>query len=188
MKIGLFFGSFNPIHLAHLSVAQWFLNNTDLEQILFVISPQNPFKNNTDLLHENDRLDILKLSIQDNPKFDWTDVEFNLEKPSYTYITLNVLKNKYPNDELFVIMGTDSLISLPNWMHVESILNFPIYVYKRQLKQEVTLFEHHQIKVFETPILEISATNIRALIQQNKSIKYLVHPAAEQLIFNLYRQ
>ncbi|RXK60692.1 nicotinate-nucleotide adenylyltransferase [Lacibacter luteus] len=174
MKTGLYFGSFNPIHNGHLIIAQHVLNETDLEQIWFVVSPQNPFKQQKTLLNEYDRLYLVNLAVQKANNFKAVDIEFNLPKPSYTVNTLAYLQEKYPQHQFAIIMGSDSLQNLDKWKNAETIMqNFPIYVYTRPgfPAQQSLVKELHFLKA---PLLEISATHIRELIHSGKSIKYLV--------------
>lgn len=174
MKTGLYFGSFNPIHIGHLIIAQHILNETDLQQVWFVVSPQNPFKQQKTLLNEYDRLYLVNLGIQKTPGFKASDIEFNLPKPSYTIDTLTYLGEKYPQHEFAIIMGSDSLQNLDKWKNAETImLNYPIYVYDRPgfIAEQPEVKQLYRLKA---PLLEISATHIRELVQQGKSIRYLV--------------
>ncbi|MBY0477959.1 MAG: nicotinate-nucleotide adenylyltransferase [Chitinophagaceae bacterium] len=174
MKIGLYFGSFNPVHNGHLIIAQHFLNETDLEQIWFVVSPQNPFKQQKQLLNEYDRLHLVNLAIERSQKLKTSDIEFRLPKPSYTIDTLTYLKEKYPQHTFALLMGSDSLQNLTQWKNAEKIMDqYAVYVYERPGFSAV----HEKVKqLFTTkaPLLEISATHIRELIQSGKSIRYLV--------------
>ncbi|MFY7839979.1 MAG: nicotinate (nicotinamide) nucleotide adenylyltransferase [Lacibacter sp.] len=174
MKTGLYFGSFNPIHNGHLIIAQHVLNETDLQQVWFVVSPQNPFKQQKTLLNEYDRLYLVNLAIQKTNNFKAIDIEFNLPKPSYTINTLTYIQEKYPQHQFSIIMGSDSFQNLDNWKNGENIMqNFPIYVYKRPgfaTGQPIV----KELHVLSAPLLEISATHIRELIQQGKSIRFLV--------------
>lgn len=174
MKIGLYFGSFNPIHNGHLIIAQHVLNETDLKQIWLVVSPQNPFKQQKNLLNEYDRLHLVNLAIQKSTNFKAIDLEFGLPKPSYTINTLAYLHEKYPQHEFSIIMGSDSLQNLDKWKNAETIMqNYPVYVYTRPgfAATQTQVKELHSLKA---PLLEISATHIRELIQQGKSIRFLV--------------
>ncbi len=174
MKIGLYFGSFNPVHNGHLIIAQHILNETGLAQVWFVVSPQNPFKPQNQLLSEYDRLYLVKLAIEKSAHLKAVDIEFHLPKPSYTVNTLAYLKEKYPKHEFAIIMGSDSLQNLDQWKNADYIMeNYPVYVYTRPG------FEAKQKKVkrlilVTAPLLEISATHIRELIQSGKSIRFLV--------------
>src|SRR5215468_1204152 len=132
MNIGLFFGSFNPIHTGHLIIANWVLNETELDKIWLVVSPQNPFKSEHDLLREVDRLMLVEKAIAGDQRMEASDVEFELSKPSYTYRTLSLLKEKYPHETFFLIMGGDSFEDLHKWKNFESILsNHKIFVFPR---------------------------------------------------------
>ena len=130
MRIGLFFGSFNPIHIGHLIIANTMATFTDLQQVWFIVSPQNPFKKNSSLLHEFDRYTMVERAIADNHKLKVSDIEFNLPKPSYTIDTLTILADKYKEHEFVLIMGEDNLVQLQNWKNYEKILEFyEIYLY-----------------------------------------------------------
>ncbi len=175
MKIGLFFGSFNPIHVGHLIIANSMAQNTDLHEVWFVVSPQNPFKKNKSLLHEFDRLSMVEKAIADNFKLKVSDVEFNLPKPSYTIDTLSVLAEKYPQHEFVLIMGEDNLVQFENWKNYDKILDYyQLYIYPRPNTPPHLFSNHPKISRVEAPLLDISATFIRNLLKTGKSIRYLV--------------
>ncbi len=183
MKIGLFFGSFNPIHMGHLILANVMAETTDLQKVWFVVSPQNPFKASKGLLHEFDRYDMVRAAIYDNPTLDVTDIEFHLPKPSYTVHTLVHLKEKHPDKEFVIIMGEDNLASFTRWKNYEQILNsHQLYVYPRPNVQLSELRSHPNVKTVEAPMLDISATFIRKCIRKNQSVRYLVPDAVEVII------
>lgn len=183
MKIGLFFGSFNPIHMGHLIIGNTMVETTDLDEVWYVVSPQNPFKKNQSLLHEFDRLDMVMAAIHDNPKFRACDIEFNLPKPSYTIDTLTYLSDKYPQHTFVLIIGEDNLAQFTNWKNYEQILaNFSLYVYPRPETSDSVFKDHPAIKMVDAPLIEISATYIRNLIKQEKSIRYLVSDKVAELI------
>lgn len=184
MKIGLYFGSFNPIHIGHLAIAQYFINEQIFDKILFIVSPQNPFKNNCDLINGPLRLEMVKESIKDNSCFECCDIEFNLPIPSYTSLTLEALKEHYHSDELTIIMGSDSLVSLPEWYQVDKILKNKIVVYKRSESFDNPYPNHSNIYIIDAPLFSISATYIRGLLNQNKSIRYLVKDSIIPLLKN----
>jgi nicotinate-nucleotide adenylyltransferase len=174
MKVGLYFGSFNPIHIGHLIIASHFLNFTDLEKIWFIISPQNPFKQKENLLNEYNRLYLLKLAIEDDKRMKASDIEFSLPKPSYTATTLIHLEEKYPGHQFSIIMGSDSFQNLHKWKNYETIVkNYSIYVYLRQ-GYEVQNHINARLKIVDAPLLQISSTEIRKMIKEKKSIHYLV--------------
>jgi nicotinate-nucleotide adenylyltransferase len=182
-KIGLFFGSFNPIHMGHLIIANVMAQNTDLDKVWLVVSPQNPFKPSKGLLHEFDRYDLVKAAIADNFKLEVSDVEFHLPKPSYTIHTLAYLTEKYPNKEFKVIIGEDNLENFTKWKNHEQILaQFGLYVYPRPHVTNSDLKRHPQVTIVEAPMIDISATYIRNCIKNNKSIRYLVPETVENMI------
>lgn len=173
MKIGLYFGSFNPVHHGHLIIANFIANNTDLDQVWFVVSPQNPFKVSSALLNEYQRLHLVRLAVEGEDKLKAVDIEFYLPKPSYTVDTLAYLEEKYPKHQFSIIMGGDSYQNLPKWKNAEIIMQrYPILVYNRP-GFEVNI-EGTNVTVVDAPLLQISATQIRQTIKNGKSIRYLV--------------
>jgi nicotinate-nucleotide adenylyltransferase len=174
MKIGLYFGSFNPIHTGHLIIANHVANNTDLQKIWFVVSPQNPLKQSSSLLNEYDRSHLINISIEGENKLKTSNVEFNLPKPSYTVDTLAYLTEKYPEHEFSIIMGSDSFSNITKWKNYQIILkSYPLYIYKRP-GFDIDISLKTDLVLLDAPLLEISSTHIRELIKNNKSIKYLV--------------
>jgi len=182
MKVGLYFGSFNPIHIGHLIIASHVLNETDLQKLWFVLSPQNPFKHSATLLNEFDRLHLVQKAVEGDDRLRASDIEFSLPKPSYTSHTLAYLKEKYPAYAFSIIMGSDSFQNLGKWKNAEAIIqHYPILVYERPgFPVNNTLGA--SIHVVKAPLLEISATHIREAIQRGKSIKYLVPDSVEKEI------
>lgn len=189
MNIGLYFGSFNPIHIGHLIVASYVYEETPLDKVWFVLSPQNPFKDQKNLLNEHDRLHLANLAIEDDQRFRASDIEFTLSKPSYTVHTLMHLEEKFPLEKFSVIMGSDSYQNLPHWKNYEHIIeNYPIIVYKRP-GFEVEKIPDSKTMILEAPLLEISATRIRKMIREGKSIRYLVPDKVAEYIqlYNYYK-
>ncbi|MDX2250096.1 MAG: nicotinate (nicotinamide) nucleotide adenylyltransferase [Bacteroidia bacterium] len=175
MNIGLFFGSFNPIHHGHLILAQTALNQTDLDYVWFVVSPQNPLKKKNNLLSEYDRLKMVELSVAGNIRLLASNVEFSLPKPSYTIDTLTHLADKYRSYKFSLIMGQDNLQFLHKWKNHEAILKYyRIFVYPRVGEIASQYDRHPNIHWFEAPLLNISATYIRQIIQEGKSVRYMV--------------
>jgi len=195
-KIGLFFGSFNPIHNGHLIIANYILNTTGLTEIWFVVSPHNPHKKKASLLKDYHRLAIVKEAIDDNYRFKASDIEFSLPQPSYTVDTLVYLKEKFPENLFSLIMGEDNLRSFHKWKNYEVILeNNPIYIYPRthtiqeidnkQTKtEEIThsLKNHSNITFTDAPIIQISSSLIRQMIKKGLDIKYLIYEPARKYI------
>jgi nicotinate-nucleotide adenylyltransferase len=174
MKIGLYFGSFNPIHVGHLIIANHIVAFTSLQQVWFVLSPQNPLKKSSSLLNEYHRLHLIKSAIDGENKLQASTVEFQLPKPSYTVDTLTYLKEKFPQHEFSLIMGSDSFSNITNWKNYEVILkNYPLFIYKRQ-GFEIENSLGADLIILDAPLLEISSTHIRKLVKSGKSIRYLV--------------
>lgn len=182
MKVGLYFGSFNPIHVGHLIIANHILNETGLQKIWFIISPLNPFKETQQLLNEYDRLHLVQKAVENDNRLKASDIEFTLPRPSYTVHTLAYLTEKYPTYQFKLIMGSDGFQNLGKWKNADVIIkNYPIIVYKRP-GFEIQNNLGANIEVMNAPLLEISATHIRELIREGKSIKYLVPPIVEEEI------
>ena len=175
MKVGLFFGSFNPIHVGHLIIAEHLATNTDLDEIWFVISPQNPFKKKKNLLNEYDRLHLVNIAIENNNKLKASDIEFKLPKPSYTIDTLVYLKEKYNEYEFSLIMGSDNLENLHKWKNADILFKeYPFYVYNRPGHTDIKNAEKAKVTFLDAPQLKISSTFIRKNIKENKSVKYIL--------------
>jgi nicotinate-nucleotide adenylyltransferase len=178
MKIGLFFGSFNPVHIGHLIIANHMATQTDLEKVWMVVSPQNPLKPKSTLARDHDRLHLVRLGIGENNRIEASNVEFGLPKPSYTIDTLAHLREKYPQHEFALIMGGDNIASLNKWKNYEQILqHYDIYVYKRPNSPLGEFADHPRVRLCEAPLLDISATYIRECLKTGKSVQYLVPEA-----------
>ena len=174
MKVGLFFGSFNPIHIGHLVIANHLVEYSDLDQVWFVVTPHNPFKNKNSLLDNYQRLEMVYRATKDYTKLKPSDIEFNLPQPNYTINTLVHLQEKYPKVEFALIMGEDNLKSFHKWKNYELILeNHHIYVYPRVPVQKVeTQFDGHKnIHVINAPLMELSSTFIRNAIKEGKNVQ-----------------
>src|SRR5690349_9413548 len=160
MQIGLYFGSFNPIHVGHLIIANHILNETNLQKIWFVVSPQNPFKQSDSLLNEYDRLHLVRKAVEEDGRLRASDIEFSLPKPSYTIHTLTYLQEKNPGNQFSIIMGSDGFQNLDKWKNADQIVsNYPIIIYKRP-GFEVENKIQARIRIMDAPLLEISSTRI----------------------------
>lgn len=183
MKVGLFFGSFNPVHVGHLIIANFMASQTDLDQVWFVVTPQNPLKERSSLARDQDRLFLVRLAIEDNPLLKASNVEFDLPKPSYTIDTLTYLNEKHPSKEFVLIMGSDNIGSLHRWKNYEMILkNYSIYVYRRPEYEVGELADHPHVKIFDAPQMKISASYIRKCMKEGLNIKYLVTTPVEDYL------
>lgn len=193
MKIGLFFGSFNPIHVGHLIIANHFAEHTDLQQIWIIVTPHNPFKEKKTLLDDQQRLHLVRLAIEDYPKLKVSDIEFKLSQPNYTVNTLAHLQEKHPKHEFSIIMGEDNLKSLHKWKNYEIILqNHDIYVYPRIASDinESVIKTPRNIHRIHAPVVEISSTAIRTDILLKKNIRPLLSEKVYTYIEhnNLYKK
>lgn len=190
-KIGLFFGSFNPVHVGHMVIANFMATQTELDQVWMVVSPQNPLKPKHSLARDHDRLHLVRLAIGDNPGLRASDIEFSLPKPSYTIDTLTYLREKYPDYAFVLIMGGDNLASLHRWKNYELLLrDYSIFVYQRpEYEVPAALAEHPSVQCFEAPLMHISASYIRSAIRAGHSIQYLVTEPVYQYLESsaLYR-
>jgi len=175
MKVGLFFGTFNPVHVGHLIIANYMAGHSDLEEVWFIVSPHNPLKKKNALLNEHDRLHWVELGIGNNKKLKASNIEFDLPQPSYTINTLAHLKKKYSHHQFILIMGSDNLETFHKWKNFELILkNHKIYIYKRPGHDGGEFIRHPQVKSFDVPLLNISASFIRKSIKEGKSVQYLL--------------
>ncbi len=192
MKIGLFFGSFNPIHVGHLIMASHMVQHTNLDKIWFVVTPQNPHKTKDSLLDDRQRLHLVRLAIEDNINFEASDIEFHLPQPNYTVNTLVHLREKYPDKQFALIMGEDNLCTLHKWKNYEEILkHHQIVVYPRmqedntkEPKEEV--MNSGQIVECEAPVIKISASYVRDLISAGLSAEYVLPPAVLQYVEEMH--
>lgn len=193
MKIGLYFGTFNPIHVGHLIIANHMAENADLEQVWLVVTPHNPHKKKETLLDDYHRLQMVHLATEDYPKLKPSDIEFKLSQPNYTVNTLVHLEEKYPDHEFSLIMGEDNLKSLHKWKNFEVLLqNHDIYVYPRLSPEQenLDLKNHPKVHLIDAPIVEISSTFIRKSIKDGKNIQPLLSDKVWEYIDhnNFYRK
>ncbi|MEN9699559.1 MAG: hypothetical protein RLZZ301_757 [Bacteroidota bacterium] len=183
MNIGLFFGTFNPIHIGHLIIANYMAQRPELDQVWFVVTPQNPHKQKDTLLKDQYRLDMVREAIQDNPKLRVSDIEFKLAKPNYTISTLSHLQDQYPEHQFALILGEDNLRSFQSWHNWEQIIaKHSLFIYPRnKTDNEKTtaiqnnLLQHPSIHFCEeVPVIGISASQIRARLKANQDCRYLL--------------
>ncbi len=189
-KIGLFFGSFNPIHIGHLVLANYIIENAPLQEIWFVVSPQNPLKDKATLLPEIHRYAIVERAIEDDHRFRVSNIEFKLPKPSYTIDTLVHLKEKYPNYEFSLILGGDNLSTLHKWKNAETLVeNYKVYVYPRPNSVPGKFDQHPNVIRVNAPQMDISSTFIRDAIHLKKDVNWFLPAKAWQYIseMNFYK-
>jgi nicotinate-nucleotide adenylyltransferase len=185
--VGLYFGTFNPIHVGHLVIANYMAEFTDLDQVWLVVSPQNPLKQKNTLLPDIHRLALVQVAIEDNGLLRACDVEFKLPKPSYTIVTLEALREKHPGYEFSLIMGEDNLRTLHRWRNYDQILEkYHLYVYPRPLteseiqelmqhpEQQISHMQHSNIHICDAPVMKVSSSFIRKAIHEGKDVRYLV--------------
>ncbi len=180
--VGLFFGSFNPIHIGHLALANYMLEFTDLSEVWFVVSPHNPLKEKKTLLDDRQRLHMVSLAVEGFSKLKASDIEFKLPQPSYTVNTLVHLKEKYPKKEFALIMGADTLETLPKWKNAEQILQHQLFIYPRPDKDGGVYQSHPSVHITAAPLMDISSTFIRSAIKDKKNVSYFLHPKVAEYI------
>ena len=171
----LFFGSFNPIHVGHLVIANTMLQMEGIDEVWLVVSPQNPLKERATLLADHHRLQMVRRAIEDNYRLRACDIEMHLPVPSYTVVTLTALDEKYPDREFCLIMGSDNLASFHRWRNYEYILqNYHIYVYPRPGSEHCPLHDHPNVTMTDVPMMDISSSYIRRQIADGKDVRYLL--------------
>lgn len=175
IKTGLFFGSFNPIHSGHLILASYMLGFSDLDELWFVVSPQNPLKEQASLLSDHQRLHMVNLAIDDDSRFRASDIEFKMPRPSYTINTLTYLAEKHPNREFIIISGTDIFPTFHKWKNWEQLLEYyKFYVYPRPGSLDHALLNHESIHLVNAPMIEISSSFVRDALRSGKNMKYFL--------------
>jgi nicotinate-nucleotide adenylyltransferase len=192
-KVGLFFGSFNPVHIGHMAIAGFMKEYTDLDQVWFVISPQNPFKNKESLLADHHRFYLVEMAIGDNLSMKPTDIEFKRPVPSYTVDTMALLTEKYPDNKFILILGEDNLNTLHKWKNADHLVKlYPLYIYPRRDKTEKKnellkqILAKADIRRVNAPLMEISGTFIRDGIKRGKDMSYFLHPAVWKYIVEMH--
>lgn len=191
-NIGLFFGSFNPIHTGHLIIAEYMATRTDLDQVWFVVSPHNPLKQRATLANDYDRLHMVQLAIEDNPRLKASNIEFSLPKPSYTVDTMVYLHEKYPQHRFSLIMGADNLAGIQKWKNFELLLErYTIHIYAREgAAIDPSAHGKADIRIYDVPQIDLSSTYIRQSIASGHSVRYLVPERIFEYLegSRLYRQ
>jgi nicotinate-nucleotide adenylyltransferase len=191
MHIGLFFGSFNPIHVGHMVIANYMVEFTEMDQVWFVISPHNPLKEKASLINQNQRLYMVNAAIEDFNKFRSSSIEFHLPQPSYTIHTLAHLKEKHPEHSFSLIMGQDNLETFDKWKnHEEIISRYKIFVYPRPEAKASKFDAHPNVTITSAPMMDISSTFIRKAIKEKKNMQFFIPGKAWQYVdgLNLYRK
>lgn len=190
-KIGLFFGTYNPVHVGHMVIANYMVEFTDLEQVWMVVTPQNPFKQKESMLKDYDRLHLVKLAIGDDLKLQASDIEFALPQPNYTATTLSYLKEKHPNKDFALIMGADNLNSFHKWKNHDEILkHHELYVYPRLESNDGGELRHHyKVNYVEAPVMKISSSFIRKAIAEGKIVNHYMPKEVADYVeeMNLYK-
>jgi len=191
LKVGLYFGSYNPIHIGHLAIANYMVEFTDIDQLWFVVSPQNPHKKKNNLLDDYQRLEMVHRAVEGDDRLRASNIEFNLPKPSYTVDTLAYLKEQHPNYDFVILMGSDNLESFHKWKNFESILeNYGVVVYPRPGFDRSKVEVHKNITIAEdAPLMEISASFIRNAINDGKDIRHFLPPKTWEYLeeMNFYK-
>ena len=174
-KIGIYSGSFNPIHHGHVMLANYLVEFSDLDELWFVVTPQNPLKKKADLLDDDERLKMVQLAIGNDPRFVVSDIEMHLSTPSYTINTLTALSKQYPEIQFVFICGMDSLQNLKNWREYQKILdNYELLVFPRAGYDGGELAGYPSVTILKTPILEISSTFIRQCIKEGRDVRHFM--------------
>jgi len=187
MKTGLYFGSFNPIHIGHLAIANFMIEFTDLDQLWFVVSPQNPLKEKRSLLKDYHRLEMVRLAVEDDDRFRASDIEFKLPTPSYTIETLAYLEEKNPGREFQLVMGADGLKTFHKWKHADLIVKkYHRLIYPRPGEGSDTSSELPNATLVNAPLMEISSSFIREAIREGKDVRHLVPAKAYQYMREMH--
>ena len=174
-KVGIYSGSFNPIHHGHIMLANYLVEFSDLDELWFVVTPQNPLKKKEDLLDDDERLKMVQLAIGDDPRIRVSDIEMHLPTPSYTINTLTALSEQYPDSEFVFICGMDSLQNLKHWREYQRILdNYELLVFPREGYDGGELVNYPSVTVLKTPILEVSSTFIRQCVKEGRDVRHFM--------------
>lgn len=191
IKTGLFFGSFNPVHNGHMAIAEYIIEFSDIRELWFIVSPQNPLKRKQSMLDDQQRLELVYRAIDDDPRFKVSDIEFTMPKPSFTIDTLTYLSEKHKDREFFMIMGADNLVTFKKWKNYELLEEkYKRIIYPRPGVSREEILSHKNIKLINAPMMEISSSFIRDAISQGKKVKYFLPPKVYEYIeeMNFYRK
>ena len=192
LKVGLYFGTYNPIHIGHLAIANYMVEFTDIDQLWFVVSPQNPHKTKANLLDDYQRLEMVHRAVEGDDRMRASNIEFNLPRPSYTVDTLVYLKEQYPNYDFVILMGSDNLENIHKWKNYEIILeNYGVFVYPRPGFDRTKVQYHKNISIVEeAPLMEISASFIRKAIRNGKDVRHFIPPKTREYLeeMNFYKK
>lgn len=184
-RIGIYSGSFNPIHHGHVMLANYLVEFSDLDELWFVVSPQNPLKKKADLMDDMDRLKMVELAIGDDPRMKASDIEFSMPQPSYTINTLRALNAQYPDDQFVFICGMDSLENIHRWREYQAILDgYELLVFPRKGYDGGELIQHPHVKVLETPVIEVSSTFIRKCLKEGRDVRHFMPEKAYQYLIS----
>jgi nicotinate-nucleotide adenylyltransferase len=187
IKTGLYFGSFNPVHIGHMAIANYMVEFTDIEELWFVVSPQNPLKDKKSLLEDYHRLELTRLAVGDDERFYVSDIEFGMPKPSYTIDTLTYLREKQPNRALYIIMGSDGLKSFHKWKNADILAEqYPRLVYPRPGFSKEEILIHKNATLVDAPLMEISSSFIRKAIRNEKDIRYFLPEKTYKYIVDMH--
>lgn len=182
-NVGLYFGSFNPIHIGHMAIANYIVEYSDIDELWFVISPHNPFKKKASLLNDQFRLDMVQAAIEGDARFRTCDVEFRMPQPSFTIDTLAYLQEKHPAKKLSIIMGSDGLPSFHKWKNADLIIEkHKRYVYPRHTEDIEEIKKHKNVEIVDAPRIEVSSSFVRQAIQQKKDVRYFLPPKVFEII------
>ena len=177
-NIGLYFGSFNPVHIGHLAIANFMVEFTDIKELWFIISPHNPLKKKSTLLNDRIRYDLVYEAVKDDTRFRVSDIEFQLPQPSYTIDTLTYLQEKYPEKQFSIIMGSDGLRTFHKWKNAsELVKKYTRYIYPRHGEEKDYILTHENVKIVDAPRFEISSSFIRQAITEQRDVRHFLPKA-----------
>ncbi len=186
-KVGLYFGSFNPIHNGHTMLANYIVEYAGLDSLWFVISPHNPLKDKASLLKDHHRMYMVELAIENDERFEVCDIEFYMPQPSYTIDTLVCLSEKFPNNEYYLICGMDNLQNFHKWKNHEMILeNYRLLVYPRKGYSSNDLVNHKSVTIIDAPEIDVSSSFIRNAVSQKKDVRYFMPPKVYKYIVDMH--